>query len=690
MSAVGFASGLNASGRGGGSDPLGQLLTYKANQDMLEVRKQQLAQQNEQFAKSLEFSNREHDLKLTELNDKRQRIRDEMRLKENELALKYKQFEQDKRLRDTEIEKAEHENTKNKLQVQELSRNIFLRNTAQFYVAAAETNQWEAFVQQINKSEFGQPLVDFTGGNIQPITNLSDTRIMQLMGINQEKLQEVKANPNRYVLIGTGQNEQIIPTEFLYAIGGFADHLTALELQRAQQVFNLDAVQQMAAGGDISQIMPRVAAINSVGSDSGSLDTVKALWNKEAKDQENEIKRKETEIKSEQNFLKAMELAQKATEANKKGIIDTDLANATSQEVLGYVKSLVGDKQTDAAIVLGKTYLHNKYEALTTELGRDPTQQEVIASLDNTGRFIFNWLKQADKRFDELSKAQTTQSGILSNEVSTAVLSAAVNGMNKILDDKGSIFSKVREYFPSWESTLSNFNNMFGGKIFAGDENAAEDWKRATRDQAASFNFMVLYTKYVSGVAFREDEVDRINTIFSKFGDSMGKRATLIKDAIERQLNGLLAQKALDPLTFTLYRGDELVRLQTLYAMAQEWEKLAGIKDPKDREEAIRKSQKVLEPYYQTLKSLGYVVDIPERLDNTPTAKGVTPKVLPSSSTANLLKQQRGNGEVGTPPTSNNTQTNKKNPADLLQPANEPPEATEYTEEQLNAIKWLD
>lgn len=676
MSAVGFASGLNASGRRGGSDPLGQLLTYKTNQDMLEVRKQQLAQQNEQFAKSLEFSNREHDLKLTELNDKRQRTRDEMRLKENELALKYKQFEQDKRLRDTEIEKAEHENTKNKLQVQELSRNIFLRNTAQFYVAAAETNQWEAFVQQINKSEFGQPLVDFTGGNIQPITNLSDTRIMQLMGINQEKLQEVKANPNRYVLIGTGQNEQIIPTEFLYAIGGFADHLTALELQRAQQVFNLDAVQQMAAGGDISQIMPRVAAINSVGSDSGSLDTIKALWNKEAKDQENEIKR-------EQNLLKAIELAQKAANDSNKGRINTELANATSQQVLNYINSLVEGKKTDLAIVIGKTYLHNKYEALAKELGRDPTQQEVIASLDDTGGFIFNWLKQADKRFDELSKAQTTQSGILSNEVSTAVLSAAVNGMNKILDDKGSIFSKVREYFPSWESTLSNFNNMFGGKIFAGDENAAEDWKRATRDQAASFNFMVLYTKYVSGVAFREDEVDRINTIFSKFGDSMGKRATLIKDAIERQLNGLLAQKALDPLTFTLYRGDELVRLQTLYAMAQEWGKLAGIKDPKDREKAIRKSQKVLEPYYQTLKSLGYVVDIPERLDNTPTAKGVTPKVLPSSSTANLLKQQSKQGEGG-------TQTNKKNPADLLQPANEPPEANEYTEEQLNAIKWLD
>lgn len=676
MSAVGFASGLNASGRRGGSDPLGQLLTYKTNQDMLEVRKQQLAQQNEQFAKSLEFSNREHDLKLTELNDKRQRTRDEMRLKENELALKYKQFEQDKRLRDTEIEKAEHENTKNKLQVQELSRNIFLRNTAQFYVAAAETNQWEAFVQQINKSEFGQPLVDFTGGNIQPITNLSDTRIMQLMGINQEKLQEVKANPNRYVLIGTGQNEQIIPTEFLYAIGGFADHLTALELQRAQQVFNLDAVQQMAAGGDISQIMPRVAAINSVGSDSGSLDTIKALWNKEAKYQENEIKR-------EQNLLKAIELAQKAANDSNKGRINTELANATSQQVLNYINSLVEGKKTDLAIVIGKTYLHNKYEALAKELGRDPTQQEVIASLDDTGGFIFNWLKQADKRFDELSKAQTTQSGILSNEVSTAVLSAAVNGMNKILDDKGSIFSKVREYFPSWESTLSNFNNMFGGKIFAGDENAAEDWKRATRDQAASFNFMVLYTKYVSGVAFREDEVDRINTIFSKFGDSMGKRATLIKDAIERQLNGLLAQKALDPLTFTLYRGDELVRLQTLYAMAQEWGKLAGIKDPKDREKAIRKSQKVLEPYYQTLKSLGYVVDIPERLDNTPTAKGVTPKVLPSSSTANLLKQQSKQGEGG-------TQTNKKNPADLLQPANEPPEANEYTEEQLNAIKWLD
>lgn len=690
MSAVGFASGLNASGRGGGSDPLGQLLTYKANQDMLEVRKQQLAQQNEQFAKSLEFSNREHDLKLTELNDKRQRTRDEMRLKETELALKYEQFKQDKRLRDTEIEKAEHENTKNKLQVQELSRNIFLRNTAQFYVAAAETNQWEAFVQQINKSEFGQPLVDFTGGNIQPITNLSDTRIMQLMGINQEKLQEVKANPNRYVLIGTGQNEQIIPTEFLYAIGGFADHLTALELQRAQQVFNLDAVQQMAAGGDISQIMPRVAAINSVGADSGSLDTIKALWNKEAKDQENEIKRKETEIKSEQNLLKAIELAQKAANDSNKGRINTELANATSQQVLSYLNSLVGDKQTDAAIVLGKTYLHNQYEALTTELGRDPTQQEVIASLDNTGRFIFNWLKQTDKRFDELSKAQTTQSGILSNEVSTAVLSAAVNGMNKILDEKGSIFSWVRKYFPSLESTLSNFNNMFGGQIFAGDDNAAEDWKKAIRDKAASFNFMVLYTKYVSGVAFREDEVDRINTIFSQFGDSMGQRATLIKDAIERQLNGLLAQKALDPLTFTLYRGNELVRLKTLYAMAQEWEKLAGIKDPKDREEAIRKSQKVLEPYYQTLKSLGYVVDIPERLDNTPTAKDVTPKVLPSSSTANLLKQQRGNGEVGTPPTSSNTQTNKKNPADVLQPANEPPEEAKYTDEQLNAINLLD
>lgn len=684
MSAVGFASGLNASGRGGGSDPLGQLLTYKTNQDMLEVRKQQLAQQNEQFAKSLEFSNREHDFKTKELNHKIQQDRELLRLKEQNLQEQWAVSQQKRNIGDQELRTLQLKNVQLEQEVEQLQKLNFRQTLADKYYGSMQTGDWNATLKFLKSNPLGEPVLEYVGGNIDSTNKFSDAEILKLVGGNPEMLQQVRANPQGYIVVGDSQNRGIISTEDIFSQAGLFDYINAYRLKKVQSAFTLNQAEKLAqGGGDPQQITQNVAAMNSLNQPDASLKAFKEFAADANKEQENEIKK-------EQNFLKAMELAQKAANDSNKGVINTDLSNATSQQVLNYLSSLVGNKQTDAAIVLGKTYLHNKYEALAKELGRDPTQQEVIASLDVTGGFIFNWLKQTDKRFDELSKAQTTQSGILSNEVSTAVLSAAVNGMNKILDDKGSIFSKVREYFPSWESTLSNFNNMFGGKIFAGDENAAEDWKRATKDQAASFNFMVLYTKYVSGVAFREDEVDRINTIFSKFGDSMGKRATLIKDAIERQLNGLLAQKALDPLTFTLYRGNELVRLKTLYAMAQEWEKLAGIKDPKDREEAIRKSQKVLEPYYQTLKSLGYVVDIPERLDNTPTAKGVTPKVLPSSSTANLLKQQRGNGEVGTPPTSNNTQTNKKNPADLLQPANEPPEATEYTEEQLNAIKWLD
>lgn len=684
MSAVGFASGLNASGRGGGSDPLGQLLTYKTNQDMLEVRKQQLAQQNEQFAKSLEFSNREHDFKTKELNHKIQQDRELLRLQEQNLQEQWAVSQQKRNIGDQELRTLQLKNVQLEQEVEQLQKLNFRQTLADKYYGSMQTGDWNATLKFLKSNPLGEPVLEYVGGNIDSTNKFSDAEILKLVGGNPEMLQQVRANPQGYIVVGDSQNRGIISTEDIFSQAGLFDYINAYRLKKVQSAFTLNQAEKLAqGGGDPQQITQNVAAMNSLNQPDASLKAFKEFAADANKEQENEIKK-------EQNFLKAMELAQKAANDSNKGVINTDLSNATSQQVLNYLSSLVGNKQTDAAIVLGKTYLHNKYEALAKELGRDPTQQEVIASLDVTGGFIFNWLKQTDKRFDELSKAQTTQSGILSNEVSTAVLSAAVNGMNKILDDKGSIFSKVREYFPSWESTLSNFNNMFGGKIFAGDENAAEDWKRATKDQAASFNFMVLYTKYVSGVAFREDEVDRINTIFSKFGDSMGKRATLIKDAIERQLNGLLAQKALDPLTFTLYRGNELVRLKTLYAMAQEWEKLAGIKDPKDREEAIRKSQKVLEPYYQTLKSLGYVVDIPERLDNTPTAKGVTPKVLPSSSTANLLKQQRGNGEVGTPPTSNNTQTNKKNPADLLQPANEPPEATEYTEEQLNAIKWLD
>lgn len=683
MSAVGFASGLNASGRGGGSDPLGQLLTYKTNQDMLEVRKQQLAQQNEQFAKSLEFSNREHDFKTKELNHKIQQDRELLRLQEQNLKEQWAVSQQKRNIGDQELRTLQLQNVKLEQEVEQLQILNFRQTLADKYYGSMQTGDWNATLKFLKSSPLGEPVLEYVGGNIDSTNKFSDAEILKLVGGNPEVLQQVRANPQGYIVVGDSQNRGIISTEDIFSQAGLFDYINAARLKKVHSTFILNQAEKLAQGGDPKQITQNVAAMNSLNQSDASLKAFKEFAADANKEKENEIKK-------EQNFLKAMELAQKAANDSNKGVINTDLSNATSQQVLNYLSSLVGNKQTDAAIVLGKTYIHNKYEALAKELGRDPTQQEVIASLDVTGGFIFNWLKQADKRFDELSKAQTTQSGILSNEVSTAVLSAAVNGMNKILDDKGSIFSKVREYFPSWESTLSNFNNMFGGKIFAGDENAAEDWKRATRDQAASFNFMVLYTKYVSGVAFREDEVDRINTIFSKFGDSMGKRATLIKDAIERQLNGLLAQKALDPLTFTLYRGDELVRLQTLYAMAQEWEKLAGIKDPKDREAAIRKSQKVLEPYYQTLKSLGYVVDIPERLDNTPTAKGVTSKVLPSSSTANLLKQQRGNGEVGTPPTSNNTQTNKNNPADLLQPANELPEANKYTDEQLNAINLLD
>lgn len=683
MSAVGFASGLNASGRGGGSDPLGQLLTYKTNQDMLEVRKQQLAQQNEQFAKSLEFSNREHDFKTKELNHKIQQDRELLRLQEQNLQEQWAVSQQKRNIGDQELRTLQLKNAQLEQEVEQLQKLNFRQTLADKYYGSMQTGDWNATLKFLKSSPFGEPVLEYVGGNIDSTNKFSDAEILKLVGGNPEMLQQVRANPQGYIVVGDSQNRGIISTEDIFSQAGLFDYINAYRLKKVQSTFILNQAEKLSQGGDPQQIAQNVAAMNSLNQPDASLKAFKEF----AADAN---KGKENEIKKEQNFLKAMELAQKAANDSNKGRINTELANATSQEVLGYIKSLVVDKQTDAAIVIGKTYLHNKYEALAKELGRDPTQQEVIASLDDTGGFIFNWLKQTDKRFDELSKAQTTQSGILSNEVSTAVLSAAVNGMNKILDEKGSIFSWVRKYFPSLESTLSNFNNMFGGQIFAGDENAAEDWKKAIRDKAASFNFMVLYTKYVSGVAFREDEVDRINTIFSQFGDSMGQRATLIKDAIERQLNGLLAQKALDPLTFTLYRGNELVRLKTLYAMAQEWEKLAGIKDPKDREEAIRKSQKVLEPYYQTLKSLGYVVDIPKRLDNTPTAKGVTPKVLPSSSTANLLKQQRGNGEVGTPPTSNNTQTNKKNPADLLQPANEPPEATEYTEEQLNAIKWLD
>lgn len=196
MSAVGFASGLNASGRGGGSDPLGQLLTYKTNQDMLEVRKQQLAQQNEQFAKSLEFSNREHDFKTKELNHKIQQDRELLRLQEQNLKEQWAVSQQKRNIGDQELLTLQLQNAKLEQEVEQLQKLNFRQTLADKYYGSMQTGDWNATLKFLKSSPFGEPVLEYVGGNIDSTNKFSDAEILKLVGGNPEMLQQVRANPH--------------------------------------------------------------------------------------------------------------------------------------------------------------------------------------------------------------------------------------------------------------------------------------------------------------------------------------------------------------------------------------------------------------------------------------------------------------------------------------------------------------
>lgn len=510
---VGFAQGLNASlSQNNANDTIRTLSNYKTNQDTLRLRQEELKEKARMF--------------------------------NEELALKAQEVGSNIAFKDQQTAELIQKNEVLKQQIEEMQRSNLRRDFASQFYGGQRAQNYSRLNQFIAGNQDYKDALEIGLGSsqINAISQFSDSA---LLGANSKEIvAAAKQNPSGYVVIGTADSPRIVEANQLAAFMGVYNDLNAEQLKSFTGETNktlAEIAKQQAEQGDATNAF---------------INITRATLPKEGTDLT------KAELTAQSKILETMQNQQEKAEKR----INVDNLRSKNIEViydeLSKLTSLGASKQqAEHATAELMPALAQIIQSEEEKAGRELTNKELDERLGGK----FSKIVTLVKRFDPIGKTfeittdgdkllQETQntSSLLVDTLKSAELRKAVAEGRSISDF---LAEKANVLLPIWQS----FNSMFGGGMLSDRE-----FLENTKQNAQFVNFQTAYLKYLSGVASRADEFNRVKDMLGSFGNSPKQNIALLSNFVSTALNRMDTERRQNPYSFSVFKREEYARVQAM------------------------------------------------------------------------------------------------------------------------------
>lgn len=489
-------------------------------------------------------------------------LREQARQFNEKYALEAQKVASDTRYRDAQTDTINAQLEAYQAQLRTMQQQTFRNDIANQFLGATQMGDWSGVMNALKNNEFGAPVAEQLQ-SIQSVNRVSDEVLNQLVSPDELKL--IRSNPKGFVIVGAPDNYKVVDVETLSAAMGITNQLNAQQIQTLRDNTAINALTKFQHG---------TAGVEDVSAALAMQDPTKGA--------ENAAKIYADTLKNKANGV--LSIPNPKTEF---GVQYNKFVN-----LLGTAKN---EQTRQAVLAEFKTMFINYYNQLSQANGSPLTAAEFYEQLPDEGKQFLNVIKDSDKAFQDLKKQGATQSGILAQQLMNSLETNVETFRDlKMFEDKNpdEISSWLSRNAPFASSTWLSMQNLLGDNSLM----SYEALQHGAKNRSADLNFMVTFTKYISGVAFREQEQDNIKDIYSKFGDSFAKRTALIIQNLEQKKHELQKKRNQDTANFTLYQSDDLLTIEALLGIVKEMNAAAskGKAPNKEQQDKIQKYSDLL------------------------------------------------------------------------------------------------
>lgn len=489
-------------------------------------------------------------------------LREQARQFNETYALEAQKVASDTRYRDAQTDTLNAQLEAYQTQLRTMQQQAFRNDVSNQFVGAAKMGEWSGVMNTLRNNELGAPIAEQLQ-SLQSVNNVSDEALAKI--VSPEELKLIRNNPKGFVIVGAPDNYKVIDVATLGAVMGITNQLNAQQIQQLRDDTAINALTKFQHG---------TAGVEDVSAALAMQDPTKGA--------ENAAKIYADTLKNKANGV--LSIPNPKTEF---GVQYNKFVN-----LLGTAKN---EQTRQAVLAEFKTMFINYYNQLSQANGSPLTAAEFYEQLPDEGKQFLNVIKDSDKAFQDLKKQGATQSGILAQQLMNSLETNVETFRDlKMFEDKNpdEISSWLARNAPFASSTWLSMQNLLGDNSLM----SYEALQHGAKNRSADLNFMVTFTKYISGVAFREQEQDNIKDIYSKFGDSFAKRTALIIQNLEQKKHELQKKRNQDTANFTLYQSDDLLTIEALLGIVKEMNAAAskGKAPNKEQQDKIQKYSDLL------------------------------------------------------------------------------------------------
>lgn len=489
-------------------------------------------------------------------------LREQARQFNETYALEAQKVASDTRYRDAQTDTLNAQLEAYQTQLRTMQQQAFRNDVSNQFVGAAKMGEWSGVMNTLRNNELGAPIAEQLQ-SLQSVNNVSDEALAKI--VSPEELKLIRNNPKGFVIVGAPDNYKVIDVATLGAVMGITNQLNAQQIQQLRDDTAINALTKFQHG---------TAGVEDVSAALAMQDPTKGA--------ENAAKIYADTLKNKANGV--LSIPNPKTEF---GVQYNKFVN-----LLGTAKN---EQTRQAVLAEFKTMFINYYNQLSQANGSPLTAAEFYEQLPDEGKQFLNVIKDSDKAFQDLKKQGATQSGILAQQLMNSLETNVETFRDlKMFEDKNpdEISSWLSRNAPFASSTWLSMQNLLGDNSLM----SYEALQHGAKNRSADLNFMVTFTKYISGVAFREQEQDNIKDIYSKFGDSFAKRTALIIQNLEQKKHELQKKRNQDTANFTLYQSDDLLTIEALLGIVKEMNAAAskGKAPNKEQQDKIQKYSDLL------------------------------------------------------------------------------------------------
>lgn len=440
------------------------------------------------------------------------------------------------------------QNDEMKIKINEMEKQTNQRNLALAVLGYAETGNATHLSNFIRNNEALNAVL----GEVKSLNDYNVNFLKERV-TNQDLLNEALANPRKYVISEKDGKINILDIQSLAAAGGAYTHYNQAQLENFQQL--LATKQTEGVLNELSENPTMENVSKSIQAIGGKFETPLNFGDSSFKNLHSII-------------------------TSGKKLNDTEKSALTSN-----IKQSIIQSRRDLDEKTGKPVFFNQ---VFEEISKNPE----LARYFNTA---YNFLKENDKTYQTKYVKSTDAKHLLNvvNHEGLALLDNLEESVKNKLDknkinDVGYVTEFLRNNAPKLLPAWLKINSFLGDNKLASEK----DYNNLVKEASLYQNFISSYGKYISGVAIRKDELERIQDVFGSIGDDRRAKLTKLKKFMEQQLDVVDQEKALDPQSHEIWGKDTEIKLNTAIKRIEFLEKLADVDFKKlsdqEKEEYVR------------------------------------------------------------------------------------------------------